>query len=183
MILRTRLAVILTLSVLLLVPTIGIASDLETREAQNEVAIDFGMPIFLNVAASVSGGYAIPLYLNYQQVLTRHLTLSVSPSVAFLQQIYRQVMQLTLWLELDWHPFQDGLRGFFLGPAIAFLYVRDNISSPDTTVSVGGTVGYQFLLPANLDIDVGLGLAYGLLQTYSTQPVIPRAVLALGYRF
>jgi hypothetical protein len=180
---RTGFAVILILAVLLLVPTIGTASDQETREAENEVSIDFGMPIFLNVVASASGGYAIPLFLNYQRVLTRHLTLSVSPSFAFLQLIYRQAMQLTLWLELDWHPFQDGLRGFFLGPAVAILYASDNLSSPDTTVSAGATAGYQFLLPANIDIDVGLGLAYGFLQTYTTQPIVLRAVLALGYRF
>ncbi len=162
----------------------AVASDKEPLEAKNLVSIDLAVPVVLNLA--VSGGYAIPVFLDYQRVLTTHLNLSIAPSVAYLYDpSWGETLLLTMWVELDWHPFQGGFQGFFIGPAVAGLLYSDtfnNVRSGPGLVA-GGAMGYQLALPANFNIDIVAGLAAGAIAGYPTLQGIPRVALALGYRF
>ena len=168
----------------LLVPTMGMASDQEPRQAWNEVSIDLSLPIVYNLAVSSPDNVnVVPTYLGYQRLLTNHLALFFSPGIMFIQQTQMQLSVLTFWLELDWHPFQEGLQGFFLGPAVVLLYGSDNSTARGNILLAGGAIGYQFLFPANFDIDVSLGLSIGPEQASGPRPVIPRGIVALGYRF
>jgi hypothetical protein len=90
-----------------------------------------------------------------------------------------------LWIELDWHPFQKGLQGFYVGTAVVVVYLDIPSSKINAalTAMVGVGLGYQIPLPANLDADIALGAAFGSIPGGTDAGAFPRASIALGYRF
>ena len=178
---------ILVLSAILLVslPTLVVASDQEVQGPLNELSIDAATPVIFNLA--VSNGYAVPVYISYQRVLANHWVLSVIPGVFYVYDNWSGERYVaTLWLELDWHPFHEGLQGFFLGPSVVAIYSKNSSSSSESGASamVGATLGYQIFLPANLDLDIAAGLAFGSAPgSGSEMQGMPRVAIALGYRF
>ena len=182
---RAPLALFFSILLLLLAPTIAVAAGSDFGKEKNEVSIDVAMPIVLNLLTK-EGSTVYPVYLSYERVLSDHLVLTIAPSFAYADHVTYAAYLATLWIELDWHPFQDGLNGLFIGPAFAVIYSSD----PDFTATgegLGLSLGYQFLLPWNIDIDLAVGLAYGPLQ--SNDPfdpdteIILRGALAIGFRF
>lgn len=180
------LAAAFAVALLLLVPTIGMAADQVSHEKMNEVSIDLSVPIGANIAlvATPPGGYAIPLILGYHRVLTSHLAVFVSPGILVVVAPGQpEVIFADLWLELDWHPFREGLGGFFVGPAVNLVYIQSPYYPSETLFLFGGSLGYQFLLGENFSLDLSLGLTFGAAPSSGPQPVIPRGLIALGYRF
>lgn len=145
------------------------------------------MPVIINLA--ISGGYAIPVVLEYQRVLNDHLVLSISPGIAHIQETSGSVLMMELWVRLNWHPFQKWLQGFYIGPGFALFYLQNpagsRASDSMTGEFLGVTIGYQIVLDASISVDLGLGLAFGTVQGFypAATPALPRAALAIGYRF
>lgn len=176
----------LLLPLFLLMPaTTVLSADRDARGPQNEISIDLAMPVVLNVIGL--DGYTIPICLFYQRVLADHLVISVNPNVFYIDQSTRRGLLGTLWLEFDWHPFQNGLGGLFVGPAVVAVaewdIAQNELALKTTALMLGASLGYQVLLPSNFSIDVVVGLAVGVIQGYGTLQGLPRAAVALGYRF
>jgi hypothetical protein len=151
--------VIVTTAILFLsLPIIAMASDQAPVGPRNELSVELAMPIAINLAV-VNDGYAVPIVLDYQRVLSDHFVLSVVPGLLFVHRgTLGDILLAQLWVELDWHPFQEGLRGFFIGPAVVGLYASNVYGSFGSagTAMAGAALGYQILLPANLDLDISL---------------------------
>ena len=127
-----------------------------------------------------------PVYLSYERVLSDHLVLAIAPSFTWADHGTYSSLLAILWVELDWHPFQNGLSGLFIGPAFAVSYSSDQ-DFRATGEGLGLSLGYQFLLPWNIDVDIALGLAYGPLQSNDpldeSTEIIPRAALFVASVF
>jgi hypothetical protein len=93
-------------------------------------------------------------------------------------QTSRTIILMELWAGLNWHPFQEGLQGFYVGPGVALLG-----GGVDSVLGVflGVTFGYQFVLTPHLNLDLAIGLGAGSLG--GTVGALPRAQIAMGYRF
>jgi hypothetical protein len=176
--------VIATAMLLFFPPSIAMASGQELQGPLNELSVDLATPIFWNLAPD---GYAIPIYVNYQRVLTSHLVVSVTPSILYLYGHHQGgSFAAMMWVELDWHPFQYGLHGFFIGPAVVGIYSNGLLTpgSAGVTAMGGATIGYQIFLASNIDFDIAAGVALGPDPgDFSLLSGMPRMVLALGYRF
>ncbi len=182
---RAPLALVFATVLLFLAPIIAVAADTDFGKEKNEVSIDLAMPIVLNLLAK-EGTTVYPVYLSYERVLSDHLVLAIAPSFTWADHGTYSSFLAILWVELDWHPFQNGLSGLFIGPAFAVSYSSDQ-DFRATGEGLGLSLGYQFLLPWNIDIDIALGLAYGPLQSNDpldeSTEIIPRAALSVGFRF
>jgi hypothetical protein len=181
---------------------LGAAQDRASDEAQNVISVNvLGAPITA-IADSTSGLVAIPLSVDYQRVLTDHYTLSIIPRFEFLvaSAIPNSIAYSTLdsfdlhpWVEMDWHPFDKGLNGFFVGLAAVGALDLKWSGNQDTTVFLGvaPVVGYMLVLPWNINLDFALGAAFGgnIVVDSSKNTSLGLAVdhsrieVGLGYRF
>lgn len=184
---RIRIKLLIVLSILTLSSLPLSAQDLVPSEERNAVSMDLLMP-FLHLVVptstfntSFSSSIAIPIEIKYQRVLFDHFVLSFLPIFAYTENI--GVLELNPWLELNWHPFDRGLGGFFIGPAVSADF--DLNTNNAFYMGIGAGIGYQLLLPFNLDLDAALGLTYGpSFYTSSTYYLTAlRLEIALGYRF
>lgn len=169
------------LSIFMLAPSRGLAEGQEPAP-RNEISLDLAMPVAFNLVFPQG---AVPIVLEYQRVLNDHLVLSISPGIAYVPQSNKWLLLMELWVGLNWHPFQEGLQGFYVGPGIA---VFDNLEHFETGgsdslfgVFLGLTIGYQFVLTQHLNVDLALGLAIGSVD--GAFGGLPRAALSVGYRF
>ncbi len=150
---------------------LGSAQD-RASGAQNTISVNvLGAPITA-VADSTSGLVAIPLSVTYQRVLSDHYTLSIIPRFEFLvaSTVPNSVSYSTLdsfdfqpWVEVDWHPFDRGLNGFFVGLAAVGSLDVEWSGNQDTTIFLGAApvVGYMLALPGSFSLDFALGVALG----------------------
>lgn len=188
---------------LALVPTFVAAEDKEPGEAQNAISVDLLWPIFSCV--HVLGGGAekmIPVGIMYQRVISDHFVLFVMGGFW-----YTIDTGWDLWVystvEVDWHPFHKGFNGFYVGLSGDFWYDYNENSSSRVTgfgylyrTDLGLALGWQFLLPAHIIIDLALGIfSYGYeadVDVYGVEtsgfaigyPILtPRTTLSLGFRF
>ena len=180
---KTGLVLVSVAAFLALTPVVAIASDQLPLGAMNELSLDLASPVFYNLAAT--NGYAIPIYVNYQRVLMNHLVLSITPDILYMYDNWLGAQSvISLWVELDWHPFQDGLQGFFIGPAVIGAY-SDGLFLPHesgASALIGATIGYQIFFSSNIDFDMAAGMAIGTRPDGQYSGLI-RMVLGLGYRF
>ncbi len=180
---KRSLILVLVATLLVLASATVMASEQGFVGAMNELSVDLATPLFYNMA--LSNGYAIPIYLNYQRVLVNHLVLSITPGFLYLYDNWsggRYVV--SFWAELDWHPFQNGLQGFFIGPAVIGAY-SDNLFLPyqsGASALIGATLGYQIFFLSDIDFDIAAGVAMGTLPDGQYSGLL-RMVLGLGYRF
>ena len=177
-----RFFVVMFLTLIAFFPTVATASDQETPMALNELSIDMAFPMLYLAAGSV---YAIPIFLTYQRVLATHLVLSVAPSFLYVRDNWSEESYVVLlWVGLAWHPFQEGLQGLFIGPAIAGAYSSNLFTAKRAggSLMAGASLGYQILFSGNIDFDIEGGAAAGFAPDGSLT-AWPRMVLALGYRF
>jgi hypothetical protein len=156
---------------MLLWPSSLNAADTASQAAQNAISVDLFLPIYSPVEFA-GGNYLIPLSLLYQRVITRRV---VFFSRAGLIYTFRDVdwgALATFATGVDWHPFHEGLNGFHLGFSGYYTYDTGYTESYRTVsatagmwylhhAALGSTIGWQFLLPANLTIDLNAGIGYG----------------------
>jgi hypothetical protein len=169
---RAIIPVAVLLAVFSPVCAIGQASGSE--EPRNSISADVILPGGCVISAVRHQYVGIGLTFDYQRVLFDHLVLSVLPGPWILPDGY----SLRLDLELDVHPFDKGLGGFFVGPALGARWGFDN----SVLLTAALDFGYQFVLWSRLVLTAALG--YGIWYYPSlTGLVITRATLEIGYAF
>ena len=184
-----------------LCPVPGVADDQAPKEAQNAISANLSGSLIAGITDSTSGLVSIPLFFDYQKVLTDHYSLSIIPCFEFLvhSTIHNSITNSSLdsfdfqpWVELDWHPFDKGLSGFFVGLAGVGSLELEWSGNQDTTIFLGvaPVVGYQFPLPWNISLDFALGVAFGGNIVVGSSENISlgfavhsRIEIGLGYRF
>jgi hypothetical protein len=183
------LVLIGALPLLILAPPRGLAEG-QVSGPRNEISVDLALPVVINLVQPT--GYVIPIVLEYQRVLHDHLVLSIVPGVGYSGQADGWILLMGLWAGLNWHPFQAGLQGFYVGPGVVVFTIIDNTRRRDPVcrflgVFLGLTIGYQFVLTPHMNVDVALGLSGGpSYDPYSHRTGLlglPRAAVAIGYRF
>jgi hypothetical protein len=163
------------------------AQDNAQVEARNAISADLLMP-FLHLAfpvspltISISSSIATPIAITYRRVLNEHFSLSIVPLFSY--SGFVGLLELNPWLEFDWHPFDLGLGGFYIGPACSVDFGLNAFNH--FYFGLGAGLGYQFLLPLNLDLNAGLALTCGpdLFANSTFLRTAMRLEIALGYRF
>ena len=153
-------------------PALGIAQAQASEGAQDSISMNCLGTLITAIADSTSGLVSVPFLVDYQQVLTDHYSLSFIPFFEFLiaSTVHDSIVNSSLdsfefqpWVEVDWHPFDKGLNGFFIGLAgVGSLDVKLS-GNQDTTIFLGvaPVIGYKLLLPWSFDLDFALGIALG----------------------
>jgi hypothetical protein len=160
-----KMAIPKTIATAFMLTTATIPSAAEAREAQNAIAIVLPL-VGIDSVSSIQSNSAIQIDLNYQRVLGNHWVFSFLPRFFYGWGGKGSWVSIYSWVEGDWHPWDDGLGGFFIGPAIQFPLL--NPFSPYNYFDVGGAIGYQLLLPSGFVLDfvarllLGAGTAGGL---------------------
>jgi hypothetical protein len=187
---RMRQATASRIIVLILTIVLGtpaLASQEAPPGASNAISIDVFMPamqlLFPSsiLAGSISGSVSLPIGIDYQRVLDGHHVLAVAVFVRYSDSI--GLLGVNPWIELDWRPFDVGLGGFYLGPALSAEFALNAANS--FFFGLGGAVGYEFLLPCGFTITATLGLTFGP-EFFASSTIFrenPRTEIALGYRF
>ncbi len=127
----------------------------------------------------------VPINIKYQRVLTDHEVLMVKVGLTYSwDSDGESILDVNPMLALDWHPFNTGLKGFYLGPS---LFLNYNFYSGDTAereldhsywAAVGGNIGYEFVLRSGMVIDLTFGLGYG----YSEEVDVKGRTSASGFQ-
>lgn len=161
-------------------------------EPKNAISIDALGTTVSVVTAAVTGSASLAIGFLYQRVVTDNLTLALLPRVSYQQFDNGSWLTIEPWLELDWHPFDKGLKGFFVGPdVVASLNwdTRPSLSKPHF-FGIGASVGYQFLLGYGINVDLALGyVPVGLLvdpsgtTSFGTDRMHIRIEVGVGLRF
>ena len=195
-------------------PTLAAAQDQSQKSAKNAISIDVLQPIWSPVDLLIERMLIrIPLNVQYQRVLSDHFVLLIkagldyswvpanapqdSPGILY-YGIDGWGLSVNSAVGVDLHPFHKGLNGLHVGLSGIFSYgtgYRDGVLTKGTayeyTAGLGLAVGWQFLLPANIIIDLTLGVGYvylgradvfGATGSMSTFIVRPPGIF-LGFRF
>lgn len=164
-------------------PALGIAQAQAPKEAQRAILVNVAEEVSIPIMNAGSGTIAIPVEIEYQQVLTDHFVLSAIPGLVLYGYSGGLVLQFQPWVEVDWHPFDLALKGFYVGLAAAGVVSWDFRPSGANQyfVGVAPAIGYQFLLTSHIDLDLGFGWAF---PVYSVGiGMFARGEIGLGYRF
>jgi len=158
------------------------AQGAESQEARNAISVDLLAPLLqLAFNISLSGSSAVPIEISYQRVVADNFVFNAEARVIYTTSV--GLFDLSPWVEVDWHPFDRGLSGIFIGPALSFDFSLNLFNS--FYCGLGGSVGYQLLLPLNIDLVAISGITYGLeffKQSTIFRPSL-RLEIDLGYRF
>lgn len=140
-----------------------LAEPSKSKEPKNAVSIDVLLPI-MSPISHLQGEEAhwLPLQLKYQRVLTDHFVLMLRYGMFYYWSDKPIEIDFFPMAELDWHPFQKGLRGFYAGVSAFYCY-SNTFDSPERLyrINMGPTLGWQFVLPWNITIDLTLGVGFG----------------------
>ena len=161
---------------------------LHAQEPRNALSIDLFLPAMSPVSRIAYGEMVfVPLNVKYQRVLGDHNVLMVKMGLNYSWDSHgERILDLYPMLALDWHPFNAGLKGFYLGPSLLFSY--SSYSHSGATVesdldhsywtAVGGNIGYGYVLPSGTVIDLIFGLGYG----YAKEVDVKGRTSTSGYR-
>ena len=110
---------------------------------------------------SPPGDLQIPVATSYQRVLANHFALFVAPSALSFGlpgDPYR--LMLDQDIEIDWHPFNRGLGGLFIGALFRFSYYFDEVPSAFSVGKAAGCVAIGFQLTLVNSLLLRLSLLY-----------------------
>ena len=166
--------------------TVGPGS-LHAQEPHNAISIDLFLPVMSPVSRLAGEDMAfVPLNVKYQRVLTEHGVLMVKMGITYSWDSDGEtILDVNPMIALDWHPFNTGLKGFYLGPSLFFNYssyshsgaTADSDLDHSYWASVGGNIGYEFVLRSRMLIDLIFGLGYG----YSKEVDVKGRTRASGF--
>ena len=170
-------------------PSHGNAQTTVLAEKKNALSLDVLSGAALAIVGAMSGTVNVPVFINYQRVIFDHFTVSIIPFLNYWGLEGGWAFRLMPWAEADWHPFDKGLNGLFLGFAAVGSIDLDSRPNMANSYFLGlaPVVGYQFLLPWNLDLDFAFGLAFG--ERFGTDGSADfgayrsRIEIGFGYRF
>lgn len=158
---------------LVLSPALSSAQGEASTDEKNALSLEVVLPLAVPIGIlGPDRDLLIPVVLQYQRVIADHLVLVAMIGLYYDQKLPPQPRDSTLSIfpvvELDWHPFHEGLRGFHLGLSGVFACETSFSDAKPTEVTsryyrlgLGPTVGWQFMLPAHIIIDLVFGLGYG----------------------
>lgn len=167
--------------------TVG-PDSLQAQEPRNAISIDLFLPVMSPVSRLSGEDMAfVPLNVKYQRVLTEHAVLMMKMGLTYSwDSDGESILDVNPMLALEWHPFNTGLKGFYLGPSLFFTY--SSYSHSGTTAesdldhsswaAVGGNIGYEFVLRSGMVIDLIFGLGYG----YSKEVDVKGRTSASGFQ-
>jgi hypothetical protein len=195
-------------------PTFVAAEDQTPKEPQNAISIGLIGPIDDVVELCVGSPIRkVNINMEYQRVISDHFVLFSTAGMLYWwpSPNASQDSEAILWygnhgwflmigtgVEFDWHPFHKGLKGFYLGLPGIFNYkatYRDTATTKgmiyDNEIGLGLIVGWQFLLPASIIINLAVGYGYGYIADVDVNGVTsshfsfvePRGGISLGFRF
>jgi hypothetical protein len=211
---KAKNVVLAILFVLALTPTFAAAEDQTPKEAKNAISIE-SISLIGEVVRFLAGMPTLRMgtIMQYQRVVSNHFVLLATAGLVYVwpnpnaPQDSEAILYYGTdgWLlfaasqvEVDWHPFHKGLKGFYLGLSGIFNYTaeyRDALEAKGTshtyTAGPGMNVGWQFLLPACIIMDLSLGIGYGYrvsidvngVTTSGFSFVEPRGGVFFGIRF
>jgi hypothetical protein len=145
-------------------PAAAAADGPGSGEARNAIAIVVFTPIMAVVNYFVlPEGIYMPVNIQCQRVLADHWVFFVMAPF-FLYPADPGSFLIVPAMEIDWHQFHKGLRGFYAGLSANYFY---GSAKGSTAAGLGYrqyndaylelAAGWQFLLPANLVINLGAG--------------------------
>jgi hypothetical protein len=143
--------------------TIAVSAESSgAKDPKNAVSIDVLLPVGAVASAASGDDNFIPLNIKYQRVLADHLVLMLKGGFNYNFKPKAKGIDIYPMAELDWHPFQKGLKGFYAGLSIFYGY-SNYFDSPEgeTRIALGPTLGWQFVVRRHLIIDLTLGLGFG----------------------
>jgi hypothetical protein len=169
-------------------PARTVAEGRSTERPQNEVSIDLFGPLGAILKIVPGGNVYLPIAIEYETVVREHLAVSISPSIAYRSGIAGSYTIIFLsWVELDWHPFDKDLNGFFVGLALLYPISIQGTTDNAEALEVGGAIGYNFLLFENITLDLALHIAsqsaYLANVSIFKHTIYAQIVTELGYRF
>jgi hypothetical protein len=182
--------------------------------AQDAISIDLASPAIAVVQAlqdpSTRVLARLPLSLDYQRVVADRfvlaLLLSVNDALTTSASSVGANDFAGLVVELDWHPFDTGMTGFYVGgqvyaqggTSLSYLFAASDAERDRSLqFGLGAAVGYELPLPLNLLLNVaaGFGVGYNIAENTSSVVLansipssgvvgtLTRLELSLGYRF
>jgi hypothetical protein len=169
----------------LLLPARVSSENLGQRDLRNDVSIDLLDPAGTLARTLIIGSdeIRIPVALQYQRVLSEHFSLLLK--AAFVDQfpsasagpgsVALSFYGADGWffgvfpcVEIDWHPFSKGLRGFYIGLSGIFsaeITHKDTVAEQSTRTAyemgLGLGPGWQFIFGGNWSLEIAASLAYG----------------------
>jgi hypothetical protein len=185
------------------------------REVRNAVSADLVLPLFVGTAYVVGAfvrspsdrgpGVNIPLSVQYQRVIGERWVLLTSLALLYHWPMPGAPAGLPGWgtidvtpgVELGWHPFHKGLKGFHLGLSTIFNYAAAYSETPTAGISrnvmacAGVNVGWQFLFPSHVLLDLVAGPGYAWIVHLDTAGAatstfgfnVCRTGLSIGFAF
>ena len=138
------------------------------------------------------GTLEIPLAFEYQHSSGGHFTRFVAVTLTYSYNAGNSTFTFDQVFEADWHPFNQGMNGWFFGAFLDTGYVdldnNDGSFSSDIIIGVGPAIGYELTFPNSLFLEfsggVGVGIGYNTGAFGSVMvPAFPyRIDVALGYK-
>lgn len=144
---------------------------LNAQERQQSLTVDLFLPAMSPVSRMAGEDMTfLPLNVMYQRMLTDHQVMMLKMGLTYTRgSDGERILDIYPMLALHWHPYSDGLAGFYVGPALFYNYSTYSYSGSATGddldhsywAAVGGNLGYGFELRSNKVIDLIFGLGYG----------------------
>lgn len=163
------------------------AGSLRAEEIRNAISVDVFLPAASPVSRLSGEETAfLPLNVKYQRVLADHQVLMLKIGLVYSWDSEgERTLDVNPMLAYEWHPFDTGLKGFYLGPSLFFNHSDYRHSGAtdeddldyDSWAAVGGILGYEFALRSRMVVDLIFGLGYG----YSKEVDVNGKVTS-GYR-
>ena len=172
----------------------GRADDQAAKEPENAVAVNLIRMIDSSILNFISPGTVeIPLALEYQHSSGSHFTRFVAVTIIYSAKSGNSTFSFEQIYEADWHPFNQGMNGWFFGAFLDTSFVDFETSSgsfaSDLIIGLGLAIGYELALANSLFLEfsggAGVGIGYNSGSFGSViVPAFPyRVDVALGYRF
>jgi hypothetical protein len=178
---KSHKLVVVGCALLILSPVLGVAQHEAATEPKNAISLNLGRMAWEFFYQKT---HVVPLSFDYQRVLTDHFVLVVGSTLDMFPEngiFFDQVVGF------DWHPFDLGLNGLFIG---AFIDVASSTRHGDEWSAAGASaaVGYELTDSDFLQIEIcigggGIGIdsavdGLGLVRQFPS-----RFDLSLGFRF
>ena len=171
----------------------GTADDQGVKEPRDAISLN----LIRTIEASIpnfnsSGTIAVPLAFEYQHSSGNHFTRLVAVTFIYSYNAGSTTITFDQIYEADWHPFNQGMDGWFFGVFLDTGYVdlddRNGNLTSNIVIGVGPAVGYELTFPNRLFLEfsgcVGVGIGYNTGASGAViVPAFPyRIDAALGYR-
>jgi hypothetical protein len=162
------------------------ADDQAKSELQNAISLNLGRTIQDSVSNFTSpGSLEIPIAIEYQHSSGGHFSRFVAVNITYSYTAGSPTLAFEEVFEADWHPFNQGLNGWFFGVFLDTGYTNYDKSSgsfsSDLTIGIGPAVGYELTFPNRLFLEFAVGIGAGI--GYNSGPFGSTMVATFPYRF